>query len=43
MMLKRIISLAALAAIAGTFVTTGAAEAGSRWRLHYLKSLLLYL
>lgn len=36
MMLPRIISLAALAAIAGTFVTTGAAEAGSRWRLHYL-------
>ncbi len=36
MILARIISLAALAAIAGTFVTTGAAEAGSRWRLHYL-------
>ena len=36
MILARIISLAALAAIAGTFFTTGAAEAGSRWRLHYL-------
>jgi hypothetical protein len=31
MMLTRIISLAALAAIAGTLVTTSAAEAGSRW------------
>ncbi len=30
-MLPRIISLAALAAIAGTIVTTSAAEAGSRW------------
>jgi hypothetical protein len=31
MMLTRIISLAALAAIAGILVTTSAAEAGSRW------------
>ena len=30
-MLPRLISLAALAAIAGTIVTTSAAEAGSRW------------
>jgi len=31
MMLTRIISLAALAAITGTLVTTSSAEAGSRW------------
>jgi hypothetical protein len=36
MMLTRLISVAALAAVAGIFVTTNAAEAGSRWRLHYL-------
>ncbi len=36
-MLQRVISLAgALAVMGGIFVTTGAAEAGSRWRLHYL-------
>ena len=37
MMLTRIITLAALAAIAGTLVTTSAAEAGSRWRLRFLQ------
>ena len=35
-MLPRIICLAILSAIAGTLATTSDAEAGSRWRLHYL-------
>lgn len=37
MMLTRIISAAALAAIAGTLFTASAAEAGSRWRLHFFQ------
>ena len=36
-MLTRIISAAALAAIAGTLFTASAAEAGSRWRLHFFQ------
>ena len=37
MMLTRIISLAALAAVAGTLLMPSAAEAGSRWRLRFLQ------
>jgi hypothetical protein len=37
MMLTRIISFAALAAITGTLIMPGVAEAGSRWRLRFLQ------